>query len=92
VLDLKGLPNPGTQTLALNLAGPADLLDLRIYSAANMLVASELSGPWPQGWSRLPLPAAFQSKAGQGLYYVKAVAWRGAQASPAKIARIFWTR
>lgn len=62
-------PNPNPLSLALELEGPADQLNLKLYSRAEVLVYSLDGGPAPAGWSRLPLPAGWEHDLANGAYY-----------------------
>jgi len=79
--------------VAVELDGRADSLRLRVYSVAENCEAEVDSGPAPQGWSRVSLPATFLRSAPNGEYFVVVTASRGGAVSlPAKPARLVFLR
>jgi hypothetical protein len=68
----------------IELSGEADLVTLRIWSAAYVLVASTQAGPEPRGWSALALPAGFSSRAANGVYFITVEAERQGQVARTK--------
>lgn len=86
-----GVPNPNPRLFAIQLSGPADSLEIRIYDVALKRVAKwNFTGPFGQGWVSLSLPGDGVVRWPNGLYYATAQAWRGGAVSrpvaPAKLA------
>ncbi len=77
-------PDPNPQQVWIELSGEADLVTLRIWSAAYVLVASTQAGPEPRGWSALALPAGFSSRAANGVYFITVEAERQGQVARTK--------
>lgn len=93
ILALQPCPNPNPEQVAVELDGRADSLRLRVYSVAENCEAEVDSGPAPQGWSRVSLPATFLRSAPNGEYFVVVTASRGGAVSlPAKPARLVFLR
>lgn len=77
-----GVPNPDPTSLAFDLSGPADSVEVRVYDKALVRAATlTFNGPFPAGWVEAPLPAGWSSRLGSGLYYAVAVAYRGSVSS-----------
>lgn len=75
------------------LDGPAESLELRVYSAAENRVAAASAGPFPAGWCRVDLPPSFSAEAPRGLYFARVVARRGALRSlPVRPLRLLLLR
>lgn len=70
------VPNPNPDCLALRLQGDVDSLTVRCYTKSMALAWQERSGPWVQGWNRVPLPQADMARLPNGLYYLSASARR----------------
>jgi hypothetical protein len=70
------------------LQGPADRLELRLYSEANTRVRNWSYGPTPAGWSSVALPGGWAQGLASGLYFARVLAYRGAAVSaPSKPVR-----
>jgi hypothetical protein len=64
------VPNPNPKALAIDLAGPADSIEIRLYSRAMVLMRQEkLSGSWQAGWNDVPLPSSWLNGLANGHYY-----------------------
>jgi hypothetical protein len=85
------LPDPDPQALMVQLEGPADSVQLTLYSVAYARVDSASSGPWPRGWARVPLPAAFLASHRAGVYYWMLQARRGAAQAKALKGALYFT-
>jgi len=74
------LPNPGATKIAVLLAGPADSVEIRVWTVALVLATDIESGDQTlsQGWNEISLPEDFLQKSAAGLYYVTVSARRGA--------------
>lgn len=93
VLDLRAWPNPDPAYVSVLLDGAADAVDVKVYSAALDRVAVLSAGPCAAGWVRIPLPADRLAALPKGLYFMRAVARRGAlQSLPAKPGRFMLLR
>jgi hypothetical protein len=87
--QIRPYPNPNPSHLGLRLEGPVDRVEVRIYSAADVRVASLVSGACQGGWAQVPLPAGWAQGLPSGVYYVRVLAYRGVAVSPpAKPARL----
>jgi hypothetical protein len=81
-------PHPlrqGPLELRLDMEGPADAVELRLYSSAYSLVLADAKGPWPSGWGsqRWQLPPGLA----RGAYFAVLTARRGdAQSAPVRKA------
>jgi hypothetical protein len=94
VVRALALPNPGPHALAVLLAGPADALDLRLYTTALVLAGDwRLPGPFAAGWRTLPLPGSLPGALPNGLYYAVLRPWRGGAAGkgPGPV-KLYWAR
>jgi len=85
-----GVPNPGAQTVRLLLDGPADSVELGLYSTALVKVGqASLSGPLGPGWVSISLPWAGLPP---GLYYARASALgqgrRSLPSAPVRLLRL----
>lgn len=90
ILACQGAPNPDPVAIAIRLNGPADQVELRLYSPGMTLLAKLSVGPLPGGWSQVPLPSEWVSAAPHGLSFVTAQAKRQAQRSlPFPPSRVF---
>ena len=83
ILDLQAVPNPNPGSVALQLSGPADEVQVDVYSVAETKVASRVSGACNAGWSRVPLPLGWAESLPSGVYYLRAVARQGSRRSAA---------
>jgi hypothetical protein len=81
-------PNPGPRSIAIQLAGPAQRVTLKVYTSAWVLVGAHESGPLAKGWVRLPLPEAL-SQAPWGLYYFAVQAEHDGRTSQAFKGRFY---
>jgi hypothetical protein len=81
-------PNPNPRSIAIQLAGPAQRVTLKVYTPAWVLVGVSESGPLAKGWVRLPLPKAL-FQAASGLYYFTVRADDGGRFSPALKGRFY---
>lgn len=72
VEELVALPNPDPLAVQLRLAGPADTVELKLYSSAYNLLARLSTGPLPGGWNQVALPAEFLGVLPNGLFYLHA--------------------
>ena len=82
-----GLPDPNPQVLAVQLTGPADRLDLAVYTEAEVLALGWRASGLEAGWNSVALPPAF-SGLPNGVYYVRLIAYRGRQASVARLIKV----
>ena len=88
ILNLRPYPNPNPRALGIQLQGPADRLELRLYSEANTRVRNWSYGPTPAGWSSVALPGGWAQGLASGLYFARVLAYRGAAVSaPSKPVR-----
>jgi hypothetical protein len=81
------VPNPNPSVIALKLSGNADKVILRIWSVGLQLLQTYESGAVPAGWSKVPIPWAFQRYAPNGTYFLTVEVQRGearAKSWPAK--------
>jgi hypothetical protein len=93
ILGLRPYPNPNAHGVAVQLEGPADKVTLRLYSLAETRVLDVDSGAASPGWVQLNLPVGWASGLRNGVYYVRATAYRGAVASaPTAPARLVLLR
>lgn len=93
VLVCQGVPNPDPLTVAVQLNGPADQVELRLYSPGMTLLAKLNVGPLAGGWTQIPLPAEWINAAPHGLAFVTVQAKRQAQRSlPFVPTRVFRLR
>ena len=93
VLAAVPLPDPDPLSVMVQLNGPADSVELRLYSPAMTLLGKVQSGPCITGWNNIPLPGDWLSAAPHGLVYLDCRALRGGQRSlPVAPARFFRTR
>jgi hypothetical protein len=82
-------PDPDPQALGLKLEGPADRVEVRIYTTALTRVLTVMGGPCSAGWAQVPLPAGWSRGLPRGVYYARVLAYRGAAVSPpARPARL----
>ena len=81
ILRAVPVPNPNPRSLWLQLQGPADGVELRIYTQAFVIVGV-LQGPGQSaGWNRLDLGSALGAGLPPGSYYLEVRARRGAAQS-----------
>ena len=66
-------PNPNPTHLIVELAGPADTVEIRIYSSNFRLLETLSSGPYASGWQSISLENIV-SKYGRGFYFYKVTA------------------
>jgi hypothetical protein len=79
--------------VAVQLDGPADKVSLRLYSLAETRVLDIDAGAAAAGWVQLSLPAGWSAGLRNGVYFVRATAYRGAAASaPCAPARLVLLR
>lgn len=88
ILQAVAVPNPDPSSLAIQLAGPVDSVDLKLYSRGFDLVAQVTSGAQPSGWNRLDLSQAGLKDLPSGLYFGKLRAKRLSIESPAVMVKV----
>jgi subtilase family serine protease len=77
-------PNPGPDAVLIDLAGPCDRVDLKLYSEGFQQVAHQEFGPQSKGWARLELAGAIRHGLPRGVYFCTVTAHRGwAHTAPA---------
>jgi beta-glucanase (GH16 family) len=80
------VPNPNPNSLAVELNGPADAVNVRVFTKA-LVLALEFSRPGlAAGWQRISVPGGWQNLP-SGLYYVQVQAIRGQAVSRAVVTR-----
>ena len=86
------IPNPDPNVLAVEMAGPGDGVEMRVFTVALVLTAQEQKNiPLGIGWNEVPLGDLFRSLA-PGPYYVQVRASSGAAISAAKIVKVYLVR
>jgi hypothetical protein len=83
ILELRAFPQPNPSQIAFLLDGPADRVELRSYSVAETRLGSLSGGPFSAGWNRLSLPPDWAAGQPNGLFYLRAEAFRGGQRAAA---------
>ncbi len=91
VQGIFGVPDPNPYQLAVDLAGPADALEVRIYTKSLVLALGFRTGPLGIGWNPVALPSAL-GRLPNGLYYVQVRADRGQAVSQSRFTRIMVLR
>jgi hypothetical protein len=91
ILGLSAVPNPGPMALALELAGPADRVEVLIYTPALVKVRTLAlpAGALGVGWHQVALPADWQAGLAPGLYYARVRAGRGSIWSVARTVKLW---
>lgn len=79
--------------LAVKLQGPADAIELKVYTKALICVGRLTLGPGSGGWNQLILPSDWTATLSPGLYYYEVTALRGdARVQAAKPGKIMVLR
>jgi hypothetical protein len=81
-------PNPNPRAIAIEMAGPAQRVTLKVYTPAWVLVGCSEAGPFAAGWDRLPWPTEMKG-APRGLYYFVVQAQEADRRSPERLGRCF---
>jgi hypothetical protein len=84
-------PNPNPNFVSLDLAGPADEIEMRVYTKAMQCVASRSYAPAGAGWVQEPWPMDGPVPS-NGLYYLTAVARRGGVESATMVTKVLVLR
>ena len=92
VLQAVPVPNPNAGALAVELLGPADSVDVRVFDQAMILVGSVRSGAMPANWGRISLDSAWFAGLPPGVYFVQVKALRGGAVSKAVLTKLLLTR
>ena len=71
------VPDPNPTIFYVQLPGWADSIELAIYSSANTLITTQVSGPHYPGWTLVHLPPGFLRGAANGTYFYTLQARRG---------------
>jgi hypothetical protein len=69
ILESHPYPNPNPGSISVLLNGPAESLELKVYTAAMVAVGSRQRGASLGGWVQIPLPDGIKNSASAGLYY-----------------------
>ena len=77
--------------VAVKLAGPADRLELRVWSVGLRLLGEYTLPQAQAGWNRVPLPAAILAGA-SGTFYYSVLAIQGGQKVYSKPGRLVLLR
>lgn len=85
-------PDPNPSTLSIKLQGPADRVDIRIYTAAWILAARWEGGPYTWGWNRFDLDQGWSQALAQGIYYIQVRAYRGSVVSSSVTNKLYLLR
>ncbi|MGH7442362.1 MAG: IPT/TIG domain-containing protein [bacterium] len=88
ILGIYPVPNPNPDRFAVDLAGPADSLNVEIYSKAFVLALKFSVPALSAGWNPVPLPPTWGGLA-SGLYYVRVLVLRGASTSAPGSTKVF---
>lgn len=88
ILKAQAQPNPNAKALSVKLDGPADLVEIKIYSVAEVLVSQSAYGPCQTGWNRLDLPVGWSQNLANGTYFARIKAQRGAVVSPTVLVKL----
>jgi len=75
ILNMQAMPNPNPHSIAINLAGSADSVELAVYTPSMVKVSATTTGPMEPGWNRIPVASLLQGE--RGLLFLVAVARRG---------------
>jgi plastocyanin len=71
-------PNPSPKAFSVKLMGPADSLEVKVYTVSEVVVGEFTSSISSQGgWAMAPIPAGFFNDARSGTYYCTVYAKRG---------------
>ena len=81
-------PNPDPEALLVDLAGPADGVQVRIWSVAWRLLLTVPGPGGGPGWVRVRLPAGWLASAADGTYYYSVQARQGARESARVLGRL----
>lgn len=81
IIKIVLVPNPNPNSIAVDLAAPADSLTLKIWTQNLALRAVVRLGAAPAGWSSLALGQALDGLP-NGTYFMTAQAQRGDMRSP----------
>lgn len=96
VIASEPFPNPwsgaGPFTIAVELAGPADDVVLKIYTKAFVLVGSYDAGPQGEGWNHLVPPSSLLASVPSDLYFYTVSAKRNGQGLKPTVGRIYVLR
>lgn len=89
MLEALPFPNPNPKSLAVNLAGPADHVEFRIYTPALIRVRTlSVAGNFHPGWNQVSLGNLFDGIASD-VYFVQVRADRDAAQSSPVLTRVF---
>jgi glucuronoarabinoxylan endo-1,4-beta-xylanase len=92
ILAAEPVPNPNPASLAIKLKGPADGVELKVYTRALVLAAkSHASIALRAGWNQVPLGAALKGLP-RGLYFIRVRAERAGQQSGAVVVKAMVTQ
>lgn len=70
------MPNPDPRALWVQLSGPADSVEVKVWTVSMVLVAEGSSTGLQSGWNSVAVPAGFAGAA-PGLYFATLQASRG---------------
>lgn len=89
---LSVLPNPNPVFLLIKLAGPADEVEIKVYSPALNAIKRMTTAPLPGGWSRVALPADLLGDLPNGLFHLKAVGKKDGAAEKGMACKAYLAR
>jgi hypothetical protein len=84
-------PNPNPRYLAVKLKGPAESVQVRLYTPAWIRLGAVHSAAMAAGWQRVDLGSALDAAPG-GLLYFVVEAKAGSRLSPALRGRLYVLR
>jgi hypothetical protein len=88
VLHAVPVPNPNPWAVAIQLAGDADGVTVRLWTVGFKLLAQQDFGAQPAGWSRLALGWGFLRGVPNGAYYLTVTIRRGAAQASSKPVKL----
>jgi hypothetical protein len=91
ILSGTGCPNPNPRWLLVDLASSADVLDFEVFTKAEILCLRFSQTNVHAGWNQVPAPQELATLA-DGIYYIRAQAYRGQAESSAYILKVMIVR
>ena len=92
ILHVVAVPNPNPTSIQLELSGPADEVELFLYSRAETKVRAWTVGGVAGGWVTVPLGAHWSDGLASDTYYLVAEAKQGGRVAKRKIAKLLLLR
>lgn len=89
IRQLVGVPDPNCKVVQLELTGPADEIELLLYTKAENRVMRWTLANAPAGWVQVPLGGGWSDGLASGAYYLTAQARQAGRHSLRKVAKLY---